>query len=221
MRTRLESAPMSVTTDVALRRPAPTLADVAAPGRRSLARDTALVVGGAALTALAAQVAFNVPWTPVPYTLQTGAVLLVGTALGSWRGALSMLLYVLAGAVGAPVFAEGRSGLGAEAGGITPTLGYLVGFVVAAALVGWLAERRWDRSPLTAAGLMVLGNLVIYAIGVPVLALALAWPLDQAVQSGAVVFVPWDLAKVAVAAGLLPLAWRLARDPMERSSDHD
>lgn len=184
-----------------------TLADLV-PGRRAI-RNLLLVAGGALLTGLAAQVAFTVPWTEVPYTLQTGAVLLVGTALGSWRGGASMLVYVLAGAVGLPAFAGGRSGLEGTAGGITPTLGYLLGFVVAAVLVGWLAERRWDRSPLPAAGLMLLGSVVIYAIGVPILAVVLGLPILTAVWEGAAVFVPWDLAKVALAAGILPLAWRL------------
>jgi biotin transport system substrate-specific component len=173
-------------------------------------RDVLLVAGGALLTGLAAQAAFHVPWTQVPYTLQTGAVLLVGTALGSWRGGASMIVYVLAGAVGLPAFAGGRSGLEGTAGGMTPTIGYLLAFVFAAAIVGWLAERRWDRSPLRAAGLMLLGNLVIYAVGVPVLAIVLGLPLMTAVWEGAVVFVPWDLAKVALAAGALPFAWRLA-----------
>ena len=188
-----------------------TLADLL-PGlatRRAI-RDLLLVAGGALLTALAAQVAFRVPWTEVPYTLQTGAVLLVGTALGSWRGGASMLAYVLAGAVGLPAFAGGRSGLEGAAGGLTPTLGYLVGFVVAAVLVGWLAERRWDRSSRSAAGLMLLGSVMIYAIGVPILAVVLGLPLPTAIWEGAAVFVPWDLAKVALAAGILPLAWRLA-----------
>lgn len=191
--------------------PAATLADLL-PGRAltRVIRDLLLVAGGALLTALAAQVAFRVPWTEVPYTLQTGAVLLVGTALGSWRGGASMIAYVLAGAVGLPAFAGGRSGLEGTDGGLTPTLGYLLGFIVAAVVVGSLAERRWDRSPISAAGLMVLGNLVIYAIGVPVLAIVLGLPLPTAIWEGAAVFVPWDLAKVALAAGILPLAWRLA-----------
>jgi biotin transport system substrate-specific component len=179
-----------------------TLADT------SIARAILLVVAGAGLTALAAQVAFRVPWTPVPYTLQTGAVLLVGVVLGSRMGAASMALYVLAGAVGLPVFAEGRSEITSPAGGLTPTFGYLVGFVLAAAMVGRLAQRGWDRHPASAAGLMALGNLVIYLIGVPVLAVVTGLPVPQAIWSGALVFVPWDAAKIALAAILLPLAWR-------------
>jgi biotin transport system substrate-specific component len=204
---------MTSSRSMTARSTAATLADLL-PGMAltGVLRDVLLVAGGALLTGLAAQVAFRVPWTEVPYTFQTAAVLLVGTALGSWRGGWSMLLYVLAGAVGLPAFAEGRSGLEGATGGVTPTLGYLVGFVIAAVLVGWLAERRWDRSPLRAAGLMILGSVVIYAVGVSILARVLGLPLPTAIWEGAVVFVPWDLAKVALAAGLLPLAWRLAGD---------
>ena len=198
---------MSSTATV--RRPA-TLADLlpldrVAPG----VRDIALIILGAAMTALAAQVAFTLPWTPVPYTLQTGAVLLVGTALGTVRGAFSMLMYVLVGAAGLPVFAEASGG---AAHLIGATGGYLVGFVVAAALVGHLARLGWDRRFITAAGLMLIGTLVVYAIGVPVLAIVAGLPFANALQAGALVFVPWDLAKVAAAALLLPLAWRVAGD---------
>lgn len=187
---------------------APTLADLIRLERLTPAiRDAALVVGGAALTAVAAQIAFTVPWTPVPYTLQTGAVLVVGTALGGVRGMLAMLLYVLVGAAGLPVFAQGGGG-GSHLLG--PTGGYLLAFVVAATLVGRLAQRRWDRSPLRAAGLMLIGTAVIYAIGVPVLALTYPMPIATALELGALVFVPWDAVKIAVAALLLPAAWRLA-----------
>jgi biotin transport system substrate-specific component len=173
----------------------------------SLVRDIGLIVGGAALTALAAQVSFRLPWTDVPYTLQTGAVLLVGTALGLRRGAMSMALYVLAGAIGLPVYAGAAHGIDRLLGF---TGGYLVGFVVAGALVGWLAERRWDRSPLSAIGLMAAGTLVIYTFGVPVLAAVTGLPLATAIEKGALVFIPWDALKALVAAGLLPLAWRVS-----------
>jgi biotin transport system substrate-specific component len=198
---------MSSTASV--RRPA-TLADLLPLERiRPSIRDIALIVGGAALTALAAQVAFTLPWTPVPYTFQTGAVLLVGASLGTVRGALSMLLYVLVGAAGLPVFAEASGGASHLIGA---TGGYLVGFVVAAALVGRLAQLEWDRRLITAAALMVIGTVVVYAIGVPVLAVVTGLTLAESVQLGALVFVPWDLAKVAAAALLLPLAWRVAGD---------
>jgi biotin transport system substrate-specific component len=187
-----------------------TLADAFGTDRAtSVARDILLVLAGAALTALAAQVSFTAPWTSVPYTLQTGAVLLVGTALGLRRGAASMALYVLAGVAGLPVFAGGDHGL-ARLLGVTG--GYLVGFVVAAALVGWLAQRRWDRSPISTLGLMALGTAVIYAIGVPVLAIVGGLDPASAIQNGAVVFLPWDALKMVAAAGLLPLAWRLVGD---------
>ena len=191
--------------------PAATLADLLLPrgsGTAAFVRATVLVIAGAALTALAAQLAFTVPWTPVPYTGQTAAVLLVGTALGARKGAASMALYVLLGMVGLPVYAGGAHGVERVLG---LTGGYLLGFIVASALVGRLAEHAWDRSRIGAALLMALGNLVIYLIGVPVLAIVggLAW--TDAVQGGALVFLPWDAAKIAVAALALPLAWRLAR----------
>ncbi|TME32607.1 MAG: biotin transporter BioY, partial [Chloroflexi bacterium] len=183
-----------------------TLADVltsalARPGVTPVVRDGALVVAGAALTALAAQVSFTAPWTEVPYTLQTGSVLLVGTALGPRRGALSMALYVLAGAIGLPVYSAGTSGLSTLLG---YKGGYLFAFILAGALVGWLAERRWDRSPLGMLGLMALGTLLVYAIGVPVLSLVTGLDPWTAIYKGAVVFLPWDALKAAVAAGLIP-----------------
>ena len=164
-------------------------------------------MAGAALTALAAQLSFTVPWTPGSYTGQTAAVLLVGTALGARKGAASMALYVLLGLVGLPVYAAGAHGVERLFG---LTGGYLVGFVVASALVGRLAEHAWDRSRIGAALLMALGNLVIYLVGVPVLAIVGGLSWTAALQAGALVFLPWDAAKIAVAALVLPLAWRLA-----------
>ena len=190
-----------------------TLADAVLPWRTagglSLVRAAILVLVGAALTALSAQVVWFAPWNPtVPYTFQTGAVLLVGTALGSRLGLASMLLYVAAGAVGLGVFADGSSGLAPD-GALRATVGYLGGFVLAGALVGWLAEQGWDRSPISTVGLMVLGNLVIYAVGIPVLIAVTGLDLATAIQVGALDFMPWDAIKIAAAAGLLPLAWRL------------
>ena len=198
---------------MAPRVPAVTLADVAVPaiGRVEAAqwlRAALLVVGGAALTAISAQIVWFAPWNPlVPYTFQTASVLLVGTVLGLRLGLASMLLYVAAGAAGLGVFADGSSGLAAD-GALRASVGYLGGFVLAGALVGWLAERGWDRSPVSTIGLMVLGNLVIYAVGVPVLIAVTGLDLATALQVGALDFVPWDLIKIAAAAALLPLAWR-------------
>jgi biotin transport system substrate-specific component len=192
---------------------AATLSDVAVPafggsGVARWARAAVLVIGGAALTAVSAQIVWFAPWNPlVPYTFQTGAVLLVGTALGLRLGLLSMLLYVAAGAAGLGVFADGSSGLAAE-GALRASVGYLGGFVLAGALVGWLGERGWDRSPLSTIGLMVIGNLLIYAVGVPVLIAVTGLDLATAIRVGALDFVPWDLIKIAAAAALLPLAWR-------------
>jgi biotin transport system substrate-specific component len=198
---------------MAPRVPAVTLADVAVPaiGRGEAAqwlRAALLVVGGAALTAISAQIVWFAPWNPlVPYTFQTAAVLLVGTVLG-WRlGLASMLLYVAAGAAGLGVFADGSSGLAAD-GALRASVGYLGGFVLAGALVGWLAERGWDRSPVSTIGLMVIGNLVIYAVGVPVLIAVTGLDLATALQVGALDFIPWDLIKIAAAAAVLPIAWR-------------
>ncbi len=191
--------------------PMPTLVDALVPPRPTrevfaALRSAGLIVGGALLTALAAQLSFTTPWTPVPYTGQTAAVLLVGTALGAPLGAASMALYVLAGSLGAPVYAGGESGVDKLIG---PTAGYLLGFVLAAGLVGRLAQRGWDRGPARSGALMALGSLVIYAVGVPALSVTTGMPLTDAVLLGAVVFLPWDAAKTLAAAALLPLAWRL------------
>lgn len=189
-----------------------TLADAVVPWRaQPVLRAAVLVVAGAALTALSAQVVWQAPWTPVPYTFQTAAVLLVGTALGSRLGLASMVLYVAAGTVGLGVFADGSSGLAPD-GALRASIGYLGGFILAAGLVGWLAERGWDRSPLRTIRLMVLGNLVIYAVGVPVLMIVASLGLGSAIQFGALDFMAWDAIKIVAAAGLLPVAWRLLGD---------
>ncbi len=182
--------------------PAPRVLGDVIPG--GVVRDVALVVGGAALTALAAQVSIPLPFTPVPVTLQTFAVLLVGAALGTLRGLASMLLYLLAGVVGAPVFSHGSSGWGGV------SFGYVVGFVVAAVIVGRLAERGATRGSVRTGAVMVLGNLAIYAAGVPWLMAVAHVGLPKALALGVVPFLIGDAVKVAVAAGLFPAAWRLA-----------
>jgi biotin transport system substrate-specific component len=199
---------------------AATLADVAVPaiGSSEAARwlrAALMVIAGAALTAISAQIVWFAPWNPlVPYTFQTAAVLLVGTALGARLGLASMLLYVALGAAGLGVFADGSSGLTAD-GALRASVGYLGGFILAGALVGWLAERGWDRSPASTIGLMVLGNLAIYAVGVPVLIAITGLDFVTALRVGALDFVPWDLIKIVAAAAILPLAWRAVR-PSER-----
>ncbi|MEU6233064.1 biotin transporter BioY [Kitasatospora sp. NPDC047058] len=167
------------------------------------ARDLALVAGGAALTGLAAQLSVNVPGSPVPVTGQTFAALLVGTALGARRGIASLGLYLLAGMAGLPWFAQGTSGWS------MPSLGYVLGFVLAAGLTGALARRGADRTPLNTAVTMVLGSLAIYAVGVPYLAVSLHVPLARAAELGLYPYLVGDALKAALAAGALPLAWKL------------
>lgn len=199
-----------------LRASAATLVDTVIPHvdgtAQRIIRDVILIVAGAGLTALAAQVSFTVGGNPVPYTLQTAAVLLTGTALGAGRGFASMALYLAAGAIGIGVFADGSSGLESSIGGLTPTIGYLLAFIVAATLCGRLAERQWERTRTGAFLLMLLGSFVIYLIGVPVLAVIARMDLSDAIYWGAIVFVPWDLAKVVVATFAFPFAWRVAGD---------
>ncbi len=172
-----------------------------------LARDIALVVGAAALTGLAAQVAVPLPFTPVPLSLQTLTVLLAGAALGPWRGGAAMGLYLVAGTLGVPWFSEQRSGWEFA------SFGYIVGFVLAAVVVGALARRGADRTVPGTAGLMVVGNLLIYVLGVSWLAVAIEVDLATAVGLGATPFLIGDALKIVIAAGLLPAAWKIAGSP--------
>jgi biotin transport system substrate-specific component len=163
-----------------------------------------LVVAGSALIALAAQIAIPLPFSPVPVTGQTFAVLLVAAALGARLGPASVALYVGEGLAGLPVFAGGTAGLARLTG---PTGGYLVGFVVAALVVGRLAQLGWDRRIVTAVVAMLAGEVVIYAFG-------LAWlsrfPLSVGLlEAGLLPFIPGDLFKVVLAAVALPGAWRI------------
>jgi biotin transport system substrate-specific component len=171
----------------------------------ALARDAALVVGGAGLTGLAAQAAFQTPLSPVPFTLQTMTVLVVGAALGSVRGALSMLVYLVAGMAGVPWFAEHSHGWA------MPSFGYIVGFVFAAGLVGALAKRGADRHILSTVGLMVAGSAVVYLIGTTWLAYDLGISATEAFRLGVRPFLAVDAIKIAVAALAFPAAWKFAR----------
>jgi biotin transport system substrate-specific component len=185
---------------MAMATPAPrVLADFAS---RTAIAQIALVVGGAAFVGIAAQIAIPLPFTPVPLTLQTFAVLLVGASLGSLRGALSMVVYLLAGMVGVPWFAEGSSGF------TSASFGYILGFIFAAFIVGRLAERGASTTVLRTAGLMVVGNIAIYAVGVTWLKFAIDVDWATAMSLGVVPFLIGDAVKIALAAGLLPLAWK-------------
>ena len=160
---------------------------------RTKVATVALVLGGAAFVGISAQVVIPLPFTPVPLTLQTFAVLLVGAALGTWRGIASMVVYAAAGTAGVPWFSAGSSGWGGA------SYGYILGFIVAA------------RTALRTAGLMVIGNVVIYAIGVTYLKFAIDVTWATALSLGMVPFLLGDALKIALAAGLFPATWRLVQ----------
>ena len=179
-----------------------TLIDRVVP--RTRLGDIALIIGGAGLTALAAQI--QIPMFPVPMTLQTFAVLLVGATLGAGRGALSMATYLALGAAGLPVFAAAKT-----LSGVLPTTGYLVGFVLAGAIVGFAANRGWTKSPLKLTVAFAAGSVAIYALGVTGLMVTLGLSLTQAIAGGVVPFLLGDVVKALAAAALLPTAWKLLK----------
>ncbi len=168
-----------------------------------------LLGGGALFVALSAQVSFHIPGTPVPISGQTFSVLLVGSAYGATRGFSTIALYLALGIVGLPVYASGTSGWSVLSGA---TGGYLVGMLVAAALVGALAERRWDRTLSSAVALMLTGNVVIYVFG-------LAWlyhelpnaTFSSTLEAGLYPFIVGDTVKLYLAGAALPGAWALVR----------
>jgi biotin transport system substrate-specific component len=180
----------------------PVLADRVLP--RSLAVDALLVVGGAALTALLAQVA--IPLWPVPITGQTLAVLLVGASLGAARGALSMVVYALAGLAGLPVFSDHTSGAGVLFG---VTGGYIVGFVLAAAFTGWLAQRRVERRFLAGMLAFVAGSVVVFLVGLPWLKVAAGLTWAQTIAGGFTPFILGGIVKAVLAAAALRGTWAL------------
>ncbi|MFF1449517.1 biotin transporter BioY [Streptomyces sp. NPDC058274] len=190
-----------MSTATAPAHPREVLADLLPASR---VRDIALVLGGAALTGLAAQLSVPVPGSPVPVTGQTFAALLVGTTLGASRGLFSLALYALLGLAGVPWFAGGASGA-------TVTFGYILGMFLAATVVGALARRGADRSVLRMAGAMLLGEAIIYAIGVPYLAFSADMSFSAAIAAGLTPFLIGDALKAALAMGALPTAWKLVR----------
>jgi len=183
---------------------------------RHLVIDITLVVLGAALTAGLAQV--SIPLVPVPITGQTLAVLLVGATLGAVRGGLSLAAYAAAGIIGLPVFAPEDDGshLTGWAAIAGSSGGYIVGFIVAAAFVGWLSQREWDRKFFKAVATFVGGSLIVFAIGLPWLAFTLNVGLQQTLEWGLYPFILGGAIKAAIAAVLLPVAWwgadKLKRD---------
>jgi len=168
------------------------------------ARNVILILGGSLLIAALAQISIYLPFSPVPITGQTLGVLLVGMALGARRGAASLAAYLAEGALGLPVFAGGNAGVAYMLG---PTAGYLAGFVLAAWLVGALAERGYDRSLPRTLVAFALGSAVIYAFGLLWLARFVPWPGTLA--AGMTPFLIGDAAKAVAAALLLPGAWKL------------
>ena len=165
-----------------------------------------LVAFGAVSIALSAQAMIPLPFTPVPVTLQTLAVLLIGALYGSRRGALTVATYIVCGALGLPVFAAGGFGLARLAG---PTGGYILGFIAAAFLVGLLAERGFDRKPLTAGLMMIAGTVTIFAFGLSWLVLDVG--VGNVLAMGLLPFIPGAVAKILVALALLPAGWRLLK----------
>jgi biotin transport system substrate-specific component len=183
-------------------------------------RHLLMVAIGTLLIILGARISFYLPGNPlVPVTLQTFGVLFSGALLGFRRGILAVLLYLLLGAVGLPVFAY-DAGSAAYASGLDTiaswqggsivlgaTGGYLIGFLLAGALVGRLAELGWDRHLGGAMAALLIGNAVIYAVGVPWLAAAASLDVEQALEFGLLPFIPGDLVKLGLAAAALPLGW--------------
>jgi len=174
--------------------------------RAGLLADALLICAGAGLIALSAQISIPLPFTPVPITGQTFSVLLVGASLGAFRGGASALLYVALGIVGLPVYADGAHGWAQVTGA---TGGYLIGFVLAACLTGFLAERGWDRRFSSAIGAMLTGSVVIYLCGLGWLAHSLDTGLTETLELGLYPFIPGDVLKLYLAAGALPAAWRI------------
>jgi biotin transport system substrate-specific component len=182
----------------------PVLADVL-PGAR--VRDAVLVVSGALLTALFAQISIDVPPSPVPITGQTLAVGLVGATLGARRGASSLGLYAVLGLF-LPFYADGESGWDVIWGA---SGGYIIGFIVAAGVIGWLAEHGADRHVLLAFLAFVAGQLVIFAFGLVGLKIAVGESWDWTIHNGFSIFIVGGLVKAVIGAVALPSAWRIVR----------
>lgn len=180
----------------------PTMAAAAAPRAGGAVR-LLQALAASLLAALCAQLEFHIPGTPVPLTGQSAGILFAGALLGSRWGAFAATLYLFEGALGLPVFAGGAAGAHHFAG---PTGGYLLGFVPAAWITGRLAERGWDRTPETAALMMLAGSAAILGLGA--LGLARFLPMDRVLLAGILPFLPGDAVKAAAAAAALPLGWR-------------
>lgn len=174
----------------------------------SILTDALLALGGAALIAGAAQISISLPFTPVPLTLQTLAVAGTAAALGLWTGTAASVLYALAGSIGLPVFADGSSGYHVLTG---PSGGYIAGFILCAACVGWCSDRGWTSRFSSSVGAMMLGETAIYLCGLLWLRHSLGTSLERTLELGLYPFVIGDLLKLYAAAASLPAAHALVR----------
>jgi biotin transport system substrate-specific component len=172
--------------------------------KAGVVREAALLLGGSLFIAVAAQLRIPLPFSPVPVTGQTFAVLLLAAIYGSKRGPAAVMAYLILGFSGLPVFAGGAFGAAMVYG---PTAGYLVGFLGAACIVGTLSERGWDRRPWSTAASMIIGNLVIYIAGVAWLSKLVGW--DSALSVGVLPFLAGDAIKITFATFLLPVGWKI------------
>jgi len=217
-----------------------TLADAVFPRITSdsraavLARDFALMTGFALFTALCAQIAIQTPWTTVPITMQTFAVLVAGGSLGMWRGAGSMVIYAVLGSLLFSVFAPADPGVSGnwdlhfilpwsgtkDFVWDIPSGGYIVGFILAAALVGFLCQHEWDRKPWVHFG-MFLGAAVLYIPGILWLAYDLDVSLSKALEYGLYPFIVGDMMKLGLASLTLPLAWTLVQHTKRAGGSSD
>ena len=184
----------------------PTIADIYRPGEKSqaLLYNILLIFGGSIFIAFSAQVALG---GPVPFTMQTFAVLLVGALFGARLGSMCVGLYLLEGLAGWPVFSHWRGGLPMLLG---PTGGYLIGFLAAAYIVGFLAQHGWDRHISTTILAMVIGNIIIHLFGF--IWFSLLAGINKALVFGFYPFIPGDIVKIALAAALLPSGWKLIKN---------
>lgn len=182
----------------------PAIFDAIIPGTGVL-RDAMLITGGALFTTLGAQI--TIPWQPVPFTLQTLSVMLCGLTLGSRKGMLSQLLYIGLGAIGIPVFAQGKFGLQPIMGA---TGGYIVSFALVAAVLGWLAERNWTKTPLRTGAAMIIGSVVTLGIGAAWLSTSIG--AKGALLAGVVPFLLPEAMKALVVLVALPSAWKWVRE---------
>jgi biotin transport system substrate-specific component len=176
----------------------------------SWVKDAFLILGGSLFVAALAQITVYLPFTPIPVTGQTLGVLLVGVSLGARRGALALGLYLVEGLIGLPFFANGQFGMGTL---LSARGGYLVGFIASAYVTGYLAEKKMDRHWQTALPSFLIGQSVIFLFGLPWLGYVIGF--DRVLTAGLLPFIPGEIIKIALAAGLLPAAWNFL-DSLEK-----